>query len=348
MMNATPTDPNATRMCAEVGESALAIARQRAANARTLAALGQALRSTPPRFVVTAARGSSDNAATYAKYLIETHLGLATASAAPSIHSVYAAQPDLNDALMLAISQSGRSPDLLRQAAAAKRSGARVVAFVNVVDSPLAEIADTVLPLHAGPELSVAATKSYLCSLVAIADLVAQWSGDAALDHALSALPDLLDGPGAFDWSALIEDLVNARNLYVVGRGLGLSAAQEAALKLKETCGLHAEAFSAAEVQHGPMVLVEKEFPVLFFTQPDDTLASTLAIADTFRERGARVRIARADAQPGDLAYAATAHPACAPIAAVHAFYRAANILSVRRGRNPDLPPHLRKVTETV
>jgi len=335
-------------MHAEIGETSVAIARQRAANAKPLAALVQALRATPPRFVATAARGSSDNAATYAKYLIETRLGLTTSSAAPSVHSVYAAHPDMSDALFLAISQSGRSPDLLRQCAAAKRSGARVVALVNVVDSPLAEIADTVLPLHAGPELSVAATKSYLCSLAAIADLVAQWCGDAVLDAALGALPRTLDAANDFDWSALINDLADARNLFVVGRGLGLSAAQEAALKLKETCGLHAEAFSAAEVQHGPMALVERDFPVLFFTQPDDTLASTLEVANSFRVRGAHVHVARADATPGDLAFAATTHPACATIAAVHAFYHAANALAVRRGRNPDLPPHLRKVTETV
>jgi len=347
-MNPAPIQPTATRMFSEIGEAAAAIARQREANAPTLATLARDLRATPPRFVVTAARGSSDNAATYAKYLIETQLGLATASAAPSIHSVYAAQPNFADALFLAISQSGRSPDLLRQAEAAKRSGARVVALVNVADAPLAQLADTVLPLHAGPELSVAATKSYLCSLAAIADLVAHWSADDALDRALGALPRELGGADAFDWSALVGDLADARNLFVVGRGLGLSAAQEAALKLKETCGLHAEAFSAAEVQHGPMALVERDFPVLFFTQDDDTLASTLDVAARFRERGARVRIARADTHAGDLPFAPTPHPACAPIAAVHAFYYAANALAVRRGRDPDVPPHLRKVTETV
>lgn len=347
-MNAALNDPAATRMYSEIGETAAAITRQREANASTLATLVHVLRESPPRFVVTAARGSSDNAATYAKYLIETQLGLATASAAPSIHSVYAAQPNFRDALFLAISQSGRSPDLLRQAEAAKRSGARVVSLVNVADSPLAQLADTVLPLHAGPELSVAATKSYLCSLAVIADLVAHWSGDDVLAHALDALPRELGKANSFDWSALVDDLADARNLFVVGRGLGLSAAQEAALKLKETCGLHAEAFSAAEVQHGPMALVERDFPVLFFTQDDDTLTSTLDVAARFRERGARVRIASADALAGDLPFAPTMHPACAPIAAVHAFYYAANALSVRRGRDPDVPPHLRKVTETV
>ena len=347
-MTATPTDSTATRMYREIGETAAAIVRQRDANKATHEALARTLRESPPRFVVTAARGSSDNAATYAKYLIETELGLATASAAPSIHSVYAAQPNFADALFLAISQSGRSPDLLRQAEAAKRSGARVVALVNVADSPLAALADTVLPLHAGPEISVAATKSYLCSLAAIADLVAHWSADDTLAGALDALPRELGNANAFDWSAFVDDLADARNLFVVGRGLGLSAAQEAALKLKETCGLHAEAFSAAEVQHGPMALVERDFPVLFFTQADDTLASTLDVATRFRERGARVRIARAAALAGDLPFASTPHAACAPIAAVHAFYYAANALSVRRGRNPDVPPHLRKVTETV
>lgn len=339
--------PETTRMYQEVCESGAAIARQLDANASLVRSLAAALRADPPRLIATGARGSSDNAATFAKYLFETRLGVTTTSAAPSVQSVYAAPQDLAGALFLAISQSGRSPDLLRQVDAAKRAGARVVAMVNVEDSPLADAADFLLPLRAGPELSVAATKSFLCSLSAIVHLAAEWKQDTALRATLAGVPGLLAAHEAADWSPLVEGLADARSLFVIGRGLGLAAAQEAALKLKETCGLHAEAFSAAEVQHGPMALVERDFPVLFFVQADDTLDGTLEVAAKFRARGARVWVAGGD-YGGTLPLPAQLDPACAPLVAVHRFYAAANALALRRGRDPDTPPHLSKVTETV
>lgn len=343
MQTAMPTSPEATHMYREVRESASAIARQLDANREIVAALAAALRREPPRFVATGARGSSDNAATFAKYLFETRLGVTTTSSAPSVQSIYAAPQQLDGSVFLAISQSGRSPDLVDQAAAAKRAGARVVAMVNVVDSPLAHAADFVVPLHAGPELSVAATKSYLCSLSALLHLGAEWQGDARLRAALDAIPRALEAD-AEDWADLVDGLVDARSLFVVGRGFGLAAAQEVALKFKETCGLHAEAFSAAEVQHGPMTLVDAGFPVLFLTQDDDTRESTLAVAERFRARGARVWVA---GERDGLRVEHSADPACTPLLVVHRCYRAINALALRRGRNPDAPPHLRKVTET-
>jgi glucosamine--fructose-6-phosphate aminotransferase (isomerizing) len=219
------------------------------------------------------------------------------------------------------------------------------VALVNVEDSPLAQLAETVIPLGAGAERSVAATKSYLASLSAILQLVAYWSQDAALIAALRALPDALRQAWNSDWSALTEGLVPAHNLFVLGRGLGLGAAQEAALKFKETCGLHAEAYSSAEVKHGPMALVGPGFPVLAFAQPDETGAGTRAVLEEFGARDAQVWLADVD---GDLALPVAPHPACAPLLTVQAFYRAINALALRRGHNPDLPPHLNKVTETV
>jgi len=338
-----------TRMYREIAETADAIARQLEHNAALVRTLADALRSDPPRLVATGARGSSDNAATFAKYLIETRLGVATMSAAPSVQSIYAAEQDLDHTLFLAISQSGRSPDLLRQGESAKRAGARVVAMVNVEDSPLASAADFVIPLRAGPELSVAATKSFLCSLSAIVQLAAEWKDDAPLRDALAGVPAALRDDASHDWQTLVDGLADARSLFVVGRGLGLAAAQEAALKLKETCGIHAEAFSAAEVQHGPMTLVDQGFPVVFFVQDDDTKASTLEVAAMFCARGAHVWTIGAEA-PGceALTLPAVRDPACAPLVAVHRFYAAANALAVRRGRDPDAPPHLSKVTETV
>ena len=343
-----------TLMHNEAAQAAEVVAAQFARNREAIAALAAQLRAAPPPFVATCARGSSDHAATYAKYLIETQLGVVTASLSPSIGSVYASPLRLKGALFIAISQSGKSPDLLRNAEAAKASGARVVALVNVEDSPLARLADTVIPLGAGPEKSVAATKSYLASLAAIAQLVAHWKDDPVLLAALDTLPQALHDAWQQDWSPLTDGLVDARNLFVLGRGLGLGAAQEAALKFKETCGLHAEAYSSAEVKHGPMALVGAGFPVLVFAQPDETGPGALAVADEFHGRGAEVWVASAatrDAGKGSsvaLPLASAAHPALAPLLTVQSFYRAINALALRRGHNPDLPPHLNKVTETV
>jgi glucosamine--fructose-6-phosphate aminotransferase (isomerizing) len=341
--------PESTLMHGEAAQAADVVAAQFERNADAVAALAAELRASPPAFIATCARGSSDHAATYAKYLFETQLGVVTASLSPSVHSVYAARPNLRGALFVAISQSGKSPDLLRNAEAARDAGARVVALVNAEDSPLAQLADVTLPLCAGPERSVAATKSYLASLSAVLQLVAHWRGDAALHDALAALPQGLRTAWRADWSSLTEGLVDARNLFVLGRGLGLGAAQEAALKFKETCGLHAEAYSSAEVKHGPMALVGPGFPVLCFAQPDETGAGTLAMAREFRERDARVWVASSqDAAPSLRLPLAVSHPACAPLLTVQSFYRAINALALRRGFNPDVPPHLNKVTETV
>jgi len=281
--------------------------------------------------------------------VFETQLGIATASASPSVTSVYAAEQQWQGALFIAISQSGKSPDLLRNAQAAKIAGARVVALVNVEDSPLAALADTVIPLHAGSERSVAATKSYIAALAAVLHLCARWRGDIELGAALQALPDALRSGWDADWSALSEGLVHAHNLFVVGRGYGLGIALEAALKFKETCGLHAEAFSAAEVKHGPMALVGPDFPVLCFAQDDDTLAGTLAVADEFRGRGAQVYVAAPGRHGSGMLPVPSGLPAlCTPLLIIQSFYRAASALSLRRGFNPDVPPHLNKVTETV
>lgn len=337
------TDPARTRMFAEAREAADAVAAQLAANRDTVAALAARLRRDPPRAVMTCARGSSDHAATFAKYLIETRLGLPTASAAPSVASVYGTPSAVDGMLCLAISQSGRSPDLIATLAAAKQGGALAVALVNDPDSPLAEAADHVLPLHAAPEKSVAATKSFIASLAALASLVAAWREDEALAAALAETPGLLTRAWGCDWSPLVARLSRAHGLYVVGRGLGLGIAQEAALKLKETCGLHAEAFSAAELRHGPMALVGPDLPVLVFRQSDETEESVDELVRDMAGRGADVFVTGSDALPS-IAH----HPALEPMLQIQSFYRAAVSLSLARGRDPDRPPHLSKVTETV
>jgi glutamine---fructose-6-phosphate transaminase (isomerizing) len=331
-------------MFREAAEAPAVVARLLAANRDAAQELGGRLRSQPPRAVVTCARGSSDHAATYAKYLIETGTGVLTSSAALSVSSVYAAEPKLEGVLYLAISQSGRSPDLLAAVEAAKEGGAYVVALVNDEASPLAGLADCVLPLHAGPEISVAATKSYIAALAGIAQLVAAWTQDGELEAGLETLPLALAKAWELDWSEAAQRLKGARNLYVLGRGVGFGVAQEAALKFKETCGLHAEAFSAAEVLHGPMALVKAGFPVLVFAQNDQSQESVAELAKDLASRGAEVMMAGA----GGALPTLSAHPSLEPIVRVQGFYRMANALSILRGYDPDRPPHLNKVTETV
>lgn len=341
-------DPARTRMFAEAGEAAAAVAAQLDANRNAIAEIAAKLRAAPPRAIVTCARGSSDHAATFAKYLIETRLVIPTASAAPSVASLYGARSNAEAMLCLAISQSGRSPDLIASVAALRKGGATTVALVNDPGSPLASLADHVLALHAEPERSVAATKSFIASLAALAALVAAWAEDDELAQALEAAPERLAQAWQADWSPVVERLKAARGLYVVARGLGLGIAQEAALKLKETCGLHAEAFSAAELRHGPMALVGPDFPLLVFRQSDETEASVDELVRDVTARGADVLVAGA-APAGAVGLPTVGHhPALEPMLQIQSFYRAAVSLSVARGFDPDRPPHLAKVTETV
>ncbi|MGM8226689.1 SIS domain-containing protein [Cellvibrio sp. ARAG 10.3] len=339
--------PEETLMFQEAASASSVIAQQFEANAPLVAAAVERLKAFAPRSIVTCARGSSDHAATYAKYLFETRLGLVTSSAAPSITSIYFAKQQLEGTLYIAISQSGKSPDLLASVEQAKAGGALTLALVNVEDSPLAQMADIVIPLRAGSEKSVAATKSYLATLGAIMHLVSEWGNDEELKAALKNLPQSLAQAWEKDWQSVVDGLKDARNLFVIGRGIGFGAAQEAALKLKETCGLHAEAFSAAEVKHGPMAIVGEGFPVLLFAQQDKTLAGMDSLVEDFRARNAKVFVA-SESISGSLPVVAGAHPAIAPMLAVQSFYRMANALSIARGYNPDEPPHLRKVTETM
>jgi glutamine---fructose-6-phosphate transaminase (isomerizing) len=318
-------------------------------NAVAMSDLGAYLRKNPPSIVVTCARGSSDHAASFAKYAIETRARTLVASHAPSTSSVFgAALRGLEGALFIAISQSGKSPDILSSIVAAKEAGAFVVAMVNDANSPAAGLADLVIPLHAGPEKAVAATKSYVASLSAITHLVAEWTQDHALDAALEAAPEHLAAAFKLDWSAALDVFSKAQSLFVIGRGLTFGVANEAALKLKETSALHAEPFSAAEVRHGPMAIVGAGFPVLMLAPEDPTRASFPALAKEFAERDALVF-----ASGGPFEGAVTLptlpglHPLIAPACQILSFYNFAERLALARGRNPDDPPWLKKVTET-
>lgn len=335
-------------MFREAQESTEVVQRQRSRNQAAIAELGRRLRAETPRAIVTLARGSSDNAATFARYLIETRAGVLTSSASPSVGSVYESTPDLTGTVVLAISQSGRSPDLLSAASQSSAAGALLVAMVNDEESPLAEMADVLIPLCAGPEYSVAATKSFIAALAATLDLLAGWTQEPALNSVLSTLPDKLGEAWRVDWSSAIPELRAASAMYVLGRGHALGVAQEAALKLKETCAIHAEAFSAAEVRHGPMTVVRDGFPVMLFGQSDESLDSVATLANEFTGRRARVISAGIPAAPGLQLPMPAADPLIAPILQIVSFYRLVNALSVARGLDPDRPLHLSKVTETL
>jgi glutamine---fructose-6-phosphate transaminase (isomerizing) len=333
-----------TLMFTEAGQAAAVVAHQAAQNAALMRDVGARLRALKPPLLFTCARGSSDHAATFAKYLFETQLRTPTLSQAPSIASLYGG-PLLHmaDRPFLVISQSGRSPDLLRSAEAARAAGAWVIALVNDVASPLAAAAETVIPLQAGPERSVAATKSYLASLAAFIHLAAAWSDAPTLWAAHDALPAALDAAWQLEWQAALETMADTRNLYVLGRGLTLGPAQEAALKFKETSGVHAEAFSIAEVAHGPMALVGPDFPLLVFPPVHPAAQGLEAVIAKATGQGARVLVAGRD-----LPLPSGLDPVVAPAAMVQSFYRCINQIAVARGHNPDAPPLLSKVTQTT
>ena len=330
-------------MAAEAAEAPQAVARFLDRNASALQALGARLRQGSPPVVLTSARGSSDNAAGYFKYLCEIVTGVPCASVGASVVSVYGGTLKAEGALCLTISQSGQSPDIVALQRAAKQAGAVTVALVNVEDSPAANNADICLALHAGAEKSVAATKSFIVSCAAAAAIVAQWSGDAALLAAVERLPQSLDDAVRITWSGFTEFARDAASLFVLGRGPAYPIAQETALKLKETCAIHAEAYSVAEVMHGPWELMGQDFPVLIYAPDDAARANTREAAAKMRGTGADVQVV-GEALP----FAATGHPLLDPISMIATAYMQIERVAVALGRDPDRPRLLKKVTETL
>ncbi len=311
--------------------------------------LARQLRDHRPDAAVTIARGSSDHAAGYLSYLSALRGGHLVTSLSMSLMTLYGAPIRARGLLAVAVSQSGRSPDLCVPMQQFTERGATTVALVNDSESPLASSASWTLPLHAGAERSVAATKSFIASLVASARLVGHWCADVELLSAVRALPESLQSACAQDWSAALEVLRDAQRIMVIGRGTGLAVAQEAALKFKETCGIQAEAFSSAEVKHGPMALVDQGYPMLVFALRGPAQADLLALAEEMRGRGARVLVAAPNDVAGrQLTTTRALTPDLDPIAAIQSFYLMVETLSRARGCDPDRPRHLQKVTSTL
>jgi glucosamine--fructose-6-phosphate aminotransferase (isomerizing) len=335
-------------MAAELRAAPEAVRRQMESLSRPLWELICWCRRSPPDLIVTCARGSSAHAATFCKHLIERHLGIPVAAAAPNIATVYRQRLRLTGQLLLTISQSGRSDDLTEFAVMAKAAGARTAAIVNDTDSPLATTCDIVLPMAAGPELSVAATKSFVASLAVLLRFVAGWSDDDALRAAVDRLPDRLLASRELDWSAAVGALSTANSLVTIGRGPTLAIAREAALKLKETCNLHAEPFSGAEFQHGPVALVSPLYPIVLFMPTDAAATGLRDLAADLRRKGAVLFMAdHVEQAEGWLPALQPDHPDADAVCLIQNFYALAIRIAAARGIDVDHPRHLQKVTRT-
>jgi glucosamine--fructose-6-phosphate aminotransferase (isomerizing) len=337
-----------TNMLLESLEAPHSVARQLAQDGTKYAEFGDFLRGHTPNAMVTVARGSSDHAAHYMAYLIMSRVGRLVTSLPMSLITLYHSQIDCSGLVSLAFSQSGQSPDLVAPTQFFSHGGACTAAFVNKPDSPLALASKWAFPLHAGDEKSVAATKSFIAQMVAGARVVAAWTKDPAWTEALNALPEALSRAATQDWTEAVEVLRGVNRLLVIGRGTGMPVALEAALKFKETCGIQAEAFSGAEVKHGPMAIIDQGYPLLVFAPRGPAQAGLLALAEEMRIRGARVLLAAPANTPGvSLPISETASADLDPISAIQSFYPMVESLARARGMNPDHPPFLAKVTRT-
>jgi glucosamine--fructose-6-phosphate aminotransferase (isomerizing) len=335
-------------MLVEIREAPATVERQAAVLAGPLTELVARLERAPPRVAVTCARGSSAHAATFGKHLIERHLGIPVAAAAPNIGTVYGRSLQLDGQLFLAISQSGRSDDLVEQMRRARAAGAVTAALVNATDSPLADASEIVLPMQAGPERSVAATKSFIASAAALLRLVALWTGDAVMAASLDRLPERLAAATTLDWHEAVERLRDSASLVAIGRGPTLAIAREAALKLKETCNVHAEAFSGAEFLHGPVALVDELYPILMFVPSDAARSGLRELATNLLGKGASLLVAEpGPAAAGRLPSLEADHPDADAICMIQSFYGMVERLAVLRGVDVDRPRHLQKVTRT-
>ena len=337
-----------SRMLEEARQAPAAVAHLLAQDSEQYSAFGALLREQTPSAILTVARGSSDHAASFMAYLIMARTGRLVSSLPMSVVTLYHAHIRCEGLLALAFSQSGQSPDLVTPMQFFSDGGACTAAFVNASDSPLAQAAQWRLALHAGTETSVAATKSFVAQLVAGARVLAAWQQDAELQAALTRLPEVLEQAAHADWSAAVAALAGVDRLLVIGRGTGLPVALEAALKFKETCGSQADAFSGAELKHGPMALVEQGYPLLIFAPRGPAQAGLLTLADEMRAFGARVLLAAPQGTAGaELPITETAAIDLDPVSMVQSFYPMVEALARERGLNPDHPRHLAKVTRT-
>ncbi|MGB5558910.1 MAG: SIS domain-containing protein [Paracoccaceae bacterium] len=339
----------ATQMRREILEIPAAVDRLLTNGGAEITLAAGALRERNPAFAVSVARGSSDHVATYFKYASELLMGIPVASVGPSIASVYGRKLKLAGSACVSVSQSGKSPDIVEMARMAQAVGALSIAMTNDACSPLAAVSDHTLDLHAGPELSVAATKTFVNSAVSAIWLLAEWSGDASLLNSIRKLPEALESAVQQDWGDMASIFEQRTSLFCLGRGPAYAISNEAALKFKETCQLHAESYSSAEVLHGPVSIVDRDFPVIALAANDEAEDVLVQVADQLADKGASVFVTSSKAKSARILPAVrTGHPLTDPIALIASFYAMVETVATSRGINPDAPRHLNKVTETV
>ncbi len=323
-----------------------AAAERLLARADPFAALAERIKQIRPRVVVFCGRGSSGHAGVYLRYLFEARLGMIASASAPSVVTAYARPPDMRGVLFVVISQSGRSPDLVTATQVARDGGALTLAVVNDEQSPAAAAAELVLPIGAGREQAVAATKSVVSSMIAGARLVAALADDGDLAEGLRQLPARLSQALACDWSAWARAAAGASATFVVGRGYALGCVREIALKVSETLRVPALGYSAAELRHGPRASISPATPVLVLRQNDQAATAVDDVISDLNAAGGRMFTAGGGA--GSLPWIGDGHPACDPVVMLVPAYRAIEQAARRRGFDPDNPPYLSKVTRTL
>jgi glucosamine--fructose-6-phosphate aminotransferase (isomerizing) len=333
--------PAGALMAREIAEQPDVLERLLRDGADAFAAARGRIERFAPRFVLLAARGTSDHAALYAKYLVETRLGLPAGLVSPSTLTLYGARPDLADVLFVAVSQSGRSPDLLGSLTTARACGALTLAVTNDASSPLATAAELHVDVRAGAERAVAATKTYTAQLLALHEVLAGGHAD------LAALPEAAARTlGSVEQVAEVADRYRfATSLVTTARGYSYPTAREAALKVMETCYLGAQAFSGADLLHGPLAMIDAQVPVLAIATPGAGGAALQPVLDRLREIGADVvHVGGADGLP----VATDGLPEEAhPIVEILPLQQLAWHMARARGTDPDRPRGLAKVTET-
>jgi glutamine---fructose-6-phosphate transaminase (isomerizing) len=311
-----------------------------------VATVADRIRQAKARVVVLSGRGSSGNAGTFLRYLFETRAGLLVSTSAPSVVTTYRQSIDMRDAVFIVISQSGRSPDLVTGAQSARASGALTIAIVNDVTSPVAQACELTLPIGAGVERAVAATKSVVLSMVIGAQLVASLSGDDALREKINQLPQRFARALACDWSAWSGSFAAARAAFVIGRGFGLGPAREIALKIAETMRLPTLSYSAAEVRHGPLAAASAETPLLVLRQNDGSSAMVDALIADLRVR--KLNVFSVGDPGATLPWIGNDDPICDAITMLLPAYATIEQAARDRGFDPDNPPNLTKITETL
>ncbi len=317
--------------------------------------IGQIVRDLPSfQYVMVAARGSSDHAAIYAKYAWPALGGYPIALAAPSLHTLYHAPPRMAGALVVGISQSGQSPDIVAVLEEGRRQGRPTIAITNDPASPLAAAADHVVGLHVGREQSVAATKTYTAQLAVMAAFAAQWSSTPARLEELRRLPETMAATlrGTDALAQRAERYRYMDGCVIIGRGYNLSTALELSLKLKELTYIMATAYSSADFRHGPIATIDQGAPVLLIAPSGDAFADVLDLAHDVRSRGAELLVI-SDA-PAALALATTPLPLAAavpewlsPLITILPGQMLALRLTLAKGLDPDVPRGLHKVTKT-